>query len=96
MITCTATLRVREGHEADFEELLKKLTRSVRQNEPGCKLFYFVRAQSDPRTYLVIELYEDQEAYDFHHGTDYLQATIPVMMNYLASDPELENYDLVE
>jgi quinol monooxygenase YgiN len=95
MITCTATLRVSPGKEAEFEKLLLELVANVHEHEPGCTLFHFVRSQSDPRTYLVIELYSDREAYDRHHGTDYLERTIPVMMTYLASDPELEEYDPV-
>lgn len=96
MITSTATLRVRPGREAEFERLLLELVGNVRRHEPGCTLFHFVRAQSDPRTYLVIELYADRAAYQRHKETAYLKQTIPVMMTYLAADPELADYDLVE
>ncbi len=95
MITCTATLRVRAGDEERFERLLLELVDDVRRHEPGCTLFHFVRSQREPRTYLVIEIYADRAAFDFHHGTDYLARTIPEMKTYLASDPELEDYDLV-
>lgn len=95
MITCTAKLRVLAGEEERFERLLLDLVENVHRHEPGCTLFHFVRSQSDPRTYLVIELYADREAYEHHKRAEYLERTIPVMMTYLASDPELEDYDQV-
>ena len=39
MIAMLATLKVKEGHEADFEAAAKKLAEAVRANEPGNQLY---------------------------------------------------------
>jgi quinol monooxygenase YgiN len=84
---------VREGKEAALVALMKDLTAKVRANEPGCTLFVYVRSTDKPRTYLVIEQYADQRAFDAHHATDYLRDFIPQMMECLEAAPDVATYD---
>jgi len=92
VITATAIQRVRQGKEAELIRLMKDLTDEVKANEPGCTIFTYVRSTDKPRTYLVIEQYADQKAFDAHHATAYLKAFIPKMMACLEGPPEVETY----
>lgn len=89
MITCTTTLKVKDGKEANLEKLLVSLVEKVRSGEPGTKLFQFVRSVDEQGKYLFLEQYIDQEALDFHHNTEYLQPIVDEMMNYIEGKPEI-------
>jgi quinol monooxygenase YgiN len=93
MITATAVQLARAGKEATLEALMKDLTTNVKANEPGCKNFLYVRSTEKARTYLVIEQYIDQSAFDFHHTTAYLKAFIPKMMECLEQPPDVAIYE---
>jgi quinol monooxygenase YgiN len=54
MIAMLATLKVKEGHEADFEAAAKKLAEAVLTNEPGCKHYQLCRGDA-PQTYYFME-----------------------------------------
>jgi quinol monooxygenase YgiN len=92
VITATAIQRVRQGKEAELIQLMKYLTAKVKSNEPGCTIFIYVRSTEKPRTYLVVEQYVDQKAFDAHHATAYLEAFIPKMMTCLEEAPAIETY----
>ncbi len=92
MITATAVQLAKQGSEANLIALMKDLTVKVKVNEPGCTIFLYVKSNDKPRTYLVIEQYKDQQAFDFHHSTDYLKAFIPQMMSCLEAGPEVSTY----
>lgn len=95
MITCTTALRVKDGKQADLEKLLVSLVEKVRASEPGTKMFQFVRSVDDPRKYLFLEQYVDQEALDFHHNRGYLQPIVDEMMNYIEGQPDILNFATV-
>ena len=93
MITATAIQLARSGKEATLEGLMKDLTAKVKSNEPGCTIFLYVRSTEKARTYLVIEQYVDQAAFNLHHATDYLKAFIPKMMECLEQPPDVAIYE---
>lgn len=89
MITCTTTLKVKDGKQEDLEKLLVSLVEKVRASEPGTKLFQFVRSVDEPGKYLFLEQYVDREALDFHHNRKYLQPIVDEMMNYIEGQPDI-------
>jgi quinol monooxygenase YgiN len=95
MITCTTVLKVKEECGEACERLLKGLVENVRTHEPGTTLFQLARSQTSPQTYLVIEQYANEEALALHSRTEYLKATVPVMLTYLEEAPLLESFDPV-
>ncbi len=44
-------------------------------------------SDNDPRNYIVIEQYADDAAFEYHKGTDYLQAFIPKLLDLLEEPP---------
>jgi quinol monooxygenase YgiN len=92
VITATALQHAKAGKEAELIALMTDLTAKVKANEPDCTTFLYVRALDKPRTYLVIEQYKDQQAFEFHHNTQYLKAFIPKMMTCLEKGPIVDVY----
>lgn len=92
MITATALQLALPGKEAELIKLMEDLTAKVRANEPGCASFQYVKSKDKPRTYLVIEQYINQNAFNFHHSTPYLKEFIPRMMLCLEHAPEVAVY----
>jgi quinol monooxygenase YgiN/catechol 2,3-dioxygenase-like lactoylglutathione lyase family enzyme len=93
MITTTAVQRAKPGKVKELESLMKALIQQVSANEPGCTIFQYVRDPKDPSSFLVIDQYEDQAAFDFHKGTKYLAGFIPKMEECLTGPPQLAQYE---
>ena len=68
-----ATIKVKPGHEADFEALARRLAASVVANERGC-LLYTLNKGDDPHTYVFMERYVDEDAVKAHRATDYFRS----------------------
>jgi quinol monooxygenase YgiN/catechol 2,3-dioxygenase-like lactoylglutathione lyase family enzyme len=92
MITVTAVQDVRPGMEAQLDELMRDLMDRVRENEPGCLRFDYVRADDDSNTRLVYEQYRDQLAFEHHKTTPYLHEFIPKLLRCLEKPPEVTTY----
>lgn len=92
MITVTAVQHVKPGREADVETLMLDLTNEVRANEPGCLTFDYVRSNDSEHTYLVIEQYADEVAFQIHGKTQYLQDFIPHLLECLRKPPDVVTY----
>jgi quinol monooxygenase YgiN len=68
-----ATIKVKPGHEADFESLARKLVTAVNTNERGC-LLYTLNKGEDPHTFVFMERYVDEEAVKAHRGTEHYRS----------------------
>lgn len=93
MITAVAIQQAVKGKEQQLVELMATLTAQVKANEPGCTLFLYVKSIDTPQTYVVIEQYKDQAAFNLHHQTNYLSDFIPKMMQCLVQAPEVVTCD---
>jgi quinol monooxygenase YgiN len=88
-----ATLRIQADKTAEFEAFFGDLARQVRANEPGNLAYQLTRSRTEPNTYKVLELYQDQDALTHHGGTDYFKATGPKFAAVLAGRPDIEYLD---
>ncbi|MDP6345869.1 MAG: putative quinol monooxygenase [Alphaproteobacteria bacterium] len=88
MISIVATIRVKEGCEADFESVAKELVAAVNANEPGC-LFYQLHKGEEPLTYYFIERYENEAAIDTHRQTDHFKQIGGRMGPSMAGRPDV-------
>ena len=93
MIGVVATLKVREGKNAEFEAVFKDLAAQVRANEKGNLAYALTRSRTDPNTYKVLELYADQDALSAHGKTEHFVAAGPKLGPCLAGRPEIEYLD---
>jgi quinol monooxygenase YgiN/catechol 2,3-dioxygenase-like lactoylglutathione lyase family enzyme len=91
MITITALQRVKAGRESELERLMQGLTDKITAKEPGCVRFEHLRGEQ-PGSYVVIEQYADDAAFEYHRGTDYLAAFIPRLLELLEEPPAVAVY----
>jgi len=88
MLGVIATLKVKAGHEAEFEAVAKELVAKVRANEPGCALYALHRDEA-AGAYVFMERYVDQAAVEAHRATDYFKALGRKMGEHLDGRPEV-------
>lgn len=72
MLGIVATIKIKPGQDASFEELAKALVAAVNANEPGCLLYTLFKAE-DPNTYVFLERYRDEAALQAHRSTAYVK-----------------------
>jgi quinol monooxygenase YgiN len=95
VIALTATMKAKEGRETEFERVMQGRAEKVLANETGCKLYQLSRSKTDPRTYLLMERYTDEDALRVHSNTGYFKAAVPEMMGCCEGPPAISLYDEV-
>jgi quinol monooxygenase YgiN len=95
MIGVVAVIRVKPGTEAEFEQVFAELTAQVRANEPANQVYQLTRSRSEPRTYKVLEIYEDDAALETHRTSEHYKAGGRKMRELAEAPPEVEVLDAV-
>ena len=95
MIGVVATLRAREGREAEFEAAFAEMAAAVRKDEPGNSLYQLTKSRTEARTYKVLEIYADQAAVEAHRASDHYKAGGRKLADLLDGRPEIEVLDTV-
>lgn len=70
MLTITAIIRARKGHETALRDALLDVAKNVRANEPGTIGFYISQDAADASVFTTYERFVDQAAMDTHNGSD--------------------------
>ena len=92
MITFVAHVPVKPGSEEAFEAAMAEMAANVRQHEPGAVFYEFSRSVDDPSTYLVIEVYADEEAFKAHWRTAYIRPSIARTSPLMNGAPHVRQY----
>ena len=95
MTVFIATLRIKPGHEADFERLQRELSELTHSTEPDTKVYDIVRSRDKPDTYIVYARFKDEDAFQLHQGTDFHQRLVPPILATVAGEMDLKFYDWV-
>jgi quinol monooxygenase YgiN len=69
MLTITAVIRARRGHEATMRQALLDVADHVRANEPETVGFFVSQDSADPCVFTTYERFADQAAMDRHNGS---------------------------
>lgn len=72
--------KVQPGKGPEFEQIFKDLQAKVKANEPGALVYDLVKASNEPETYVAVEFYSDQAAFDAHCAAPYFTAVIGKLM----------------
>ncbi len=88
-IGVVATLKAQAGKEAEFEAIFRDLAAQVRANEPGNTLYQCFRSKKDAGTYVVMEIYESDEALKAHGKSDHFRAAGPKLGAVLGGAPDI-------
>ena len=90
-----ATLKIQDGKQAAFEEAFAACQTAVKATEPGCHLYSLCRDKSDNTTYVVMEIYADEEARKTHGSSDEVRAAMGALGGMLAGAPTLSEVEIV-
>ncbi|MCZ6503014.1 MAG: putative quinol monooxygenase [Gammaproteobacteria bacterium] len=77
MLTFIARMKVKEGKEQEFIELVTELTEKVLANEPDTKIYQFYRLRDVERSFAVIESFTSEAAEKAHLETPYFNDIVP-------------------
>ncbi|TKV77170.1 antibiotic biosynthesis monooxygenase [Bradyrhizobium elkanii] len=69
MLTITAIIRTKKGHEAAMRQALLDVVEYVRANEPSTVGYYVSQNVDSPRIFSTYERYLDQAAMDRHNNS---------------------------
>ncbi|MDP9899012.1 putative quinol monooxygenase [Variovorax ginsengisoli] len=67
MLTITAVIRVKPGHQAAMSDALSAVADHVRRHEPQTLGFYVSQDMTDPCVFTTYERFVDQAAMDRHN-----------------------------
>jgi quinol monooxygenase YgiN len=70
MLTITAIIRAKEGHENAMRQALLDVAASVRANEPTTVGYYIAQDTTDPSVFTTYERYVDRAAMDRHNNSE--------------------------
>ena len=90
MLTFTAKLTVKAGHEEEFERTMRAAVPKVRE-EPGNHAYIFHRSTENPSVFMFYEEYSDQAALDAHRA--HLKEMGIDLRALLEGSPTLEFYE---
>ena len=95
MTVFIATLRIKPGHEAEFERLQRELSELTHASEPDTKVYDIIRSRDKPDTYIVYARFKDEVAVQLHQGTDFHARLVPPILATVAGEMDLKFYDWV-
>ena len=90
-----ATLKIQDGKEGEFEATFGELAKVVRANEPGNMLYRLFRSRKDKNSYIVMEIYEDEDALKAHGKSEHFRAAGPKIGAALAGPADIHYMDAV-
>jgi quinol monooxygenase YgiN len=92
MIAFIAHLNVPAQNAAAFEELMQYVSQTSLDNEPGVDYYGFAKSVEKPDTYVVIEIYRDQDACVSHGDTAWVRESLPKALQLTDGMPQLAQY----
>jgi quinol monooxygenase YgiN len=94
-LSIIATLSVAEGKNTEFEQVAAQMAALVNEKEPRCNFYQFNKSREDAQTYIAIEQYVDQEAFDTHCKTDYFRELGKQLSALMSAAPEIQFLDTI-
>lgn len=95
MSTFIAKLVVKDGREGEFEKLQQELSNLAHEKEPDTLVYDVIKHTEQARTYVVYARFKDEAAFEYHQATDFHERLVPLIMDCLAGEMELEFFDWV-
>lgn len=69
MITITAVIKAKSGHEGTLRDALMAVAANVAANEPGTIGFFISQSEDDPCVFTTYERFADKAAMDRHNSS---------------------------
>jgi quinol monooxygenase YgiN len=93
MISVTSELRAKSGEEAEVARISLELARSSLSDESGCRGFTVTRSRHDPRLFLLVERYADDDALAEHSRAPHFKDAFEALIQRLEEPPRLALFD---
>ncbi len=93
MLTFLSRMTVKADKEAEYLELVHKLTAAVRANEPDTLQYQFFKLRDKPLGYAVFESFTDAAAEKAHMDTPHFHELAPPMIECLDGEYVREYLD---
>ena len=90
-----ATLKVQDGKGPELEAVFNDLCAAVRANEPGNKLYSVFKSRKEANTYVVMEIYDNDDAVKAHGASEHFRAAGPKLGGTLAGKPDIQYFDAI-
>ena len=84
MISITAILRVKPGHEATLRDALIEMIESVKRDEPGTVGYFMSQSIDDPQVFTTYERFVDRAAMERHNNSAAVAKVIRIAEPILA------------
>jgi quinol monooxygenase YgiN len=95
-MTCfIATLKIKPGHEKEFERLQAELSQLTHATEPDTAVYDIIRLRDNPNTYVVYARFKDEAAFQLHQGTDFHERLVPPILATVDGEMDLKFYDFI-
>ncbi len=91
--TFIATLKVKAGKEAEFEQLQDELSRLTHEQEPATLVYDVIKHRELPRTYVVYGRFKDEQAFQAHQTTPFHDRLVPPILACVDGEMDLQFYD---
>jgi quinol monooxygenase YgiN len=91
MITFIAHFKVPPDNAAAFEELLTYVS-EMSNSESGVLYYGFAKSVDEADTYVVVEVYRDQDAVVAHGQTDWVTGSVPKFLVLIEGMPQIRQY----
>jgi quinol monooxygenase YgiN len=95
MTVFIATLRIKPGHEAEFERLQTELSQLTHASEPDTLVYDILRSRDNPDTYVVYGRFKDEAAFQHHQTTSFHDRLVPPILATVAGDMDLKFFSYV-
>jgi quinol monooxygenase YgiN len=88
-VTLIMTFAIKPEFEEDFLDMTRHFVAQVESNEPGTQLFVVTKHPDRPSSYVLVERYRDESAFEAHRNSPYLDVIRPRLQQYFDGRPEL-------
>lgn len=92
MITMIAHMRVAPVHAAEYENILAYVTEMTLQHEPGVPYYAWSKSVDDPGTYMVVEVYRDEQAHAAHMASAWVRDSLPRVAGLIEGKLDIRQY----
>ncbi|KAL5321344.1 hypothetical protein ACEPPN_009300 [Leptodophora sp. 'Broadleaf-Isolate-01'] len=92
-IHLSVTIITKPGKEAEMKALIFDAAKKTEENEPGMLKYHFFEqynAENGQNAIIIQEIYQNQAAYDFHHNTEYYNASSKVLAELVAEPTDVK------
>ena len=90
MHTFLATLYVSPNRVEEFEKYSKELAVLTREHEPDTLVYELIKSVENPLEYKWYARFKDVAAFEYHQQTEFHDRLIPLILDCLSEEMQLE------